>query len=552
MEAETAATPSLNWQSLLALNYDLLLQYPVHRLAGNAKIERKLSIESDAALVAEETLINDAFDLIESLVNRLQTDTGPNDDAAVPERETQRLQRLLPLLLYRYRPITEQVNVSDGSSGVHDKENDNDDVGDDGDDVAPKKSDGSKNDVGPTVAQKDSEMAIVRDRQKMKILAFNFRPFNTGLRYNDWPLGRTKEVVIATGKDGDVNVDGENPMQELDEFAQQLASNVHYVAEPVDKLAWLRSKRADSDSAEPFNVAQFYRNVDIFFGKYAPRARALRKARFRCTAAESREFRKFLFESKFYGGPEEDSAQQWDWLWAESFDALRYANDADGQRRRRHLLANMLVLLQPHSLQQSRTQVDCLNNVLRRATAQWTDKQVTVLESLLRATVYEERVSSDLAARKNCLVLALVRLVCDNNGSDVSLRAATLFLYTALRSQFDAVFCQSAHQSRDSDAEHNIVVANTFYRVVAALEREVDVESAVYNTFLSAPQLWQMAGMLIRYLREQAQADNTALDSMDFVQLFTAHVRKTVTDNLFASDIAFAESQVTNALINNI
>src|SRR6056297_793213 len=152
-------TVSLDLRSLLTLSYDLLLQYPVHRLARNAKFVRPLTFAQDETLIAEESLTVDAFGMIESLMQQLTNDEKPDESAM------RRLQKLLPLLLYRYR------NAEPDNAALSEPVDGNEE----------------------TAAAKP--MTIVRDRDLLRVLPFNFRPFNTGLRYNDWPLGRTKEVI---------------------------------------------------------------------------------------------------------------------------------------------------------------------------------------------------------------------------------------------------------------------------------------------------------------------------------------------------------------------
>ena len=91
--ANTVSTALMDWKTLLALNYDLLLQYPIHRLPGNRKILRTLDADgTDALLVAEETVLNEALDLIENLSVAAET----LDEKQTEQQE--RLQKILPLL----------------------------------------------------------------------------------------------------------------------------------------------------------------------------------------------------------------------------------------------------------------------------------------------------------------------------------------------------------------------------------------------------------------------------------------------------------------------
>lgn len=511
-------TPTLNRASVLALNYDLLLQYPIHRLDGNARLQRPLSAVADAALIAEETLTNEAFDIIEALYEAERKGAGDDEqnvanDAkkGVGEEKTrlndERLKRLLPLLLYRYRPLHTTTPKEDTPT-------------------EPKE---------PTPAAKDS-MVIERERETLQILPFNFRPYNTGLCFNNWPLGRTKEIIVTAETVGEYD------------FSAQLFTgdrNVYYIAEPDDKLEWLNSKR--STTQEAFSVERFYRNADAFFSKYAPRARAIRKARFRSTLPESHLFRAFLFESRFAASaetPPTSIAAQWDSVWRDSLDALRYNSivGVDTRRRRWHLLANLLALLQPTNIEQYVKYVSNLNSVLRFATDTWTNRQVELLEQLLRSTIYERGVAPAIAERKNNALLSIAASAAEECCSQITVAASTLLLYTALRSQFDARFFGGATLDERKKA------ANFFYRVVVSLQQSLDVSGAVHDVALSAAQLWSLAETLLRYLRENSAVST---ESLDFVAEFVKHVVDNAATVLFFADSPFIDGSVRGALEQN-
>lgn len=443
----------MNWKSLLALNYDLLLQYPVHRLAGNRKITRPLNDKTDVAIISEETLLNEALDLIESLA---VANDSLND---FQKKQQERLQKLLPLLLYRYRPET-SVNSSSGNSK-------------------------SNNSAEP--------MSIVRDQQTFNILAFNLRPFNSGLRFENWPIGRTKELAITTEP-----LDGQSEDEDV---------KIHYVVEPLDKKAWLHSKVSRDGTV--FNVVELYKNTDRYFGKHMLRMRALRKARFRSVERELRHFRKLLFETQFYR--DQSVEQKWDWLWQDSLSAFHYDDSSDLHRQRKlHMVANLLALFQPRDIDQAVEQFIALNSVIKYAFV--CEKQcIDLLEQLLRATVYDKKIASN----KNCVLKAIVNSLGNlTTMPSTSVRAATLYLFCAIRSRFSDAFCLP-----DNDLK---VIFNTFYRIVASVESLLDTGDGKTLSYLSVVQLWQLARKVIDFMRTNVV--DLDIESIDFVRQFSAHV----------------------------
>lgn len=483
---------SFNRLAVLALNYDLLLQYPINRLQGNAKILRSLDQTKDATLIAEETLTNEAFDIIEMLYAAERD--GAKETAQLRQHD-HRLKRLIPLLLYRYRPI-ETIDTSE-----------------------------SENDEAKIPHTESNAMVAKHDRQTMQVLPFNFRPYNTGLCYSNWPLGRTKDVVVTA----------ESAAAETVEMGSEIYtkdSNVYYIAEPTDKEAWVKTKLSD-ESQVAFDVDKFYNSADVFFQKYAPRARVIRKARFRSILPESRLFRSFLFDT---------ASHVWDEIWQESFASLRYkligADAEDDTKRRYHLLANFLALWQPYNLSQFSEKVASLDAVLQFATRSWSNHQVIMLEQLLRATVYEKGVSGETASRKNCIVNAIVHLIDTSDSQTIHIRSATLLLFAALRSQFGAIFC---------DLQNNESSANIMLRIVWPLESALVNVDSTKNLYLTAVQLWTVAELLLRFL----QTANVAFDSRDFVALFVKHVLSNAKENLFAPDLQNIDTSVTSTLEQN-
>ena len=434
----------LNKLCLYALNYDLLLQYPVHRQHGAVKIQRVLQPDVDQALIAEETLTLEAFDLIEFLY---KAEKSKNENT---KEQESRLKRLLPLLLYRYRPVKEAVvTTEEEKSGV--------------------------------------PMTITKNRQLMQVLSFNFRPFNTGLRYDDWPLGRTQELVITAENH-------ENPSLEQELLTKD--QNVYYVAEPVDKLDWLSSKQSIG-TGEPFNVSKFYENIDAFFLKYAPRARSIRKARFRSLMAESRAFRQFLFETQFYKNNQANQlAQTWDCVWKNTFQDTT-------------LTAHLLVLMQPTSIEIFSTQCLALASIFSFATDAWTSEQKLSLQHLCRATPYEKTIESETALKISAVLSAIVETTGSCTIYSSKVRAAAMSLFIGLQSRFTAF-------KGDIKA-----CVNSVYRLVASLEQSINVEKTTFDAFLTNWQLWHLAKELILYLQS---APEMKLDSIEFVSYFTQHV----------------------------
>jgi len=489
------AADSLDWKGLLALNYDLLLQFPIHRRPGNCKLTRRLDASgADAKLTREETLTNEALDLIERLA-----DAKSGDISKSPTACRKRLQKLLPLLLYRYRP-------SDSPSvGIE-----QDLVDADGQPLSAEK-------------QLQPEMSIVRNRIELHLLAFNFRPFNSGLCYRNWPLGRTKEVCDDTSS----------------------AEQIYYVAEPVDKVLWLESKRAAAPPHEPLDVGRMYGGQDnqrLFFKMYAPRARALRKARFRSTRAESHDFRKFIFGTCFYG--DAPTARTWEQLWNTALPSLRYDQACVGhapaimQKRRMNQVANLLALLQPASMDEMALQLRKVDQTVAHATVWWSAEQVAHLEALLRATVYEQKVDANLVVRKNHLLLGTVAHADD---SGVAQRAMTLWWYTALRSKFDPTF--------DGESR-NAQTFNIMLRTIVSLERSLSFNNGKTVAYLPPRQLWHLSGILINFVRLHQDTRGT-FQRIDFVQRLVAHIGDLTT--LFDSDLhSIGEFDVDNVLLNNL
>ena len=459
-------TEHLNKLCLYALNYDLLLQYPVHRQHGSLKIQRPLQQDVDAALVAEETLTVEALDLIEFLYKAEKsknTNTQPQET---------RLKRLLPLLLYRYRPC-EEINTQ-------------------------------------TEEEKETApMVITKDRQLMQVLSFNFRPFNTGLRYDDWPLGRTQELVITSENHKEPGLEHELLTGD---------QNVYYVAEPVDKLQWLSSKRS-SNGAEPFNVIKFYENVDAFFLKYAPRAKMIRKARFRSIMPETRQFRQFLFETQFYKNNQSNQvAQMWDCTWRNCFQDTA-------------LPAHLLVLLQPTTVEAFATQCTALSLVFSFATNGWTPEQKLSLQHLCKATPYEKTIDSETSINVSLVLSAVIECVGIGQMCNNKIRAAAAALYIGLQSRFTAY---------KGDVK---ACVNSVYRAVLSLEQSIDVEKTTFDSFLTNWQLWYLAKQMIMYL----QTFDLRLESLDFVSNFTQYITENV--KLFSEEAFSHDLQTVTATL---
>jgi len=462
-------TDQLNKLCLYALNYDLLLQYPIHRLHGSLKISRPLQQSTDESLIAEETLTVEAFELIESLYKAERNEI----DNANTKKQELRLKRLLPLLLYRYRPCEEiSTKIEEEKNG--------------------------------------EPMTITKNQKLMQVLPFNFRPYNTGLLYENWPLGRTQELILTAENNQD-------PTYEQDLLTGD--SNVYYVAEPVDKLDWLSSKRS-INTEEPFNVIKFYENIDAFFLKYAPRARMIRKARFRSTLPESRFFRQFLFETVFYkNGSTNQVAQTWDCAWR------NYLSDPA-------LVAHLLVQMQPTSVETFGNYCSSLNSIICFATAGWTVEQRVALQQLLRATPYEKSLDRETALKISAMQSAIVELVVGDQKCSVKTRAATMALYVGLQSRFTAY----------TDDVKTCV--NSIYRIVTTLEQSIDVEKTTFETFFSNWQLWHLSKHLVAYL----QTLPVQLDSLEIVSDFLAFVTKNVrlfSDEAIATDLLSVHATLT-------
>ncbi len=426
---------------LYALNYDLLLQYPIHRQYDSVKIHRPLKAETDEALIAEETLTVEAFDLIEALYKTEKAGT----DSSITKQQENRLKRLLPLLLYRYRPCDQVQTVieENGATG--------------------------------------EPMIITKDRQQMQVLPFNFRPFNTGLKYANWPLGRTQELVIT-----------EENHQEPGAEKELLTNdhNVHYVAEPVDKLEWLSSKRSVG-SDEPFNVAKFYENTDLFFLKYAPRARMIRKARFRSPRPESTNFRNFLFETQFYRNNDPVTAQTWDSTWKEYLHDLL-------------LSAHLLVLMQPLDVTQFSFQSLALARIFAFATYGWTAEQRHALNQICRATPYEKNIDADMATKTSIILHSAIENTIANSIQNTRLGAAALALFVGLQTRF------TAYQGDIKGC------FNAIYRIVLSIEQSINIEQSVHDSYLNNWQLWYLAKQLVVYL----QSSDLQLGDIEFVSQF--------------------------------
>jgi hypothetical protein len=209
-----------------------------------------------------------------------------------------------------------------------------------------------------------------------------------------------------------------------------------------------------------------------------------------------------------------------------------YNEAHDDKRERTHLLANLLALFQPTNVAEFDKQVTSLNRVLRFATRGWNARQLSLLEYLLRATIYEKGVAGTVAQRKNNCVVVLLDLA---RGDITHVCAATLFLYTGMRSKFDRVLCDDAQMT-----------GNTMLRIVTTLLRSTDVEATVRDTCLSACQLWDLALALLTYLRNVGGD----FDSIEFVQAFAQHVAST---RLLAVEGGTRDQShsITNALENN-
>ena len=124
--------------------------------------------------------------------------------------------------------------------------------------------------------------------------------------------------------------------------------------------------------------------------------------------------------------------------------------------------------------------------------------------------------------------------------NSLNIRAGTLLFYTALRSRFDPFLVSN---------ENAQAAANTMLRIVVTLEQSITVESSTRDACLSASELWSLAAVLLRYLREVAPTTNVSFQSIDFVANFTQHVAS-VGGMQIAHDVDDAPS-ITNALENN-
>lgn len=453
-------TEKLNKLCLYALNYDLLLQLPIHRQHGSVKIQRVLTEETDKALIAEETLCVEALDLIEFLY---RAEKSP-ETMDIKIQET-RLKRLLPLLLYRYRPCSEQT------AQIEDQQ------------------------------ENTTPLVITKDHQLMQVLPFNFRPFNTGLRYDNWPLGRTQELILTVENHSEPG---------LEQTLLTSDQNVYYVAEPVDKLDWLRSKKS-INGEKPFDEIKFYENIDSFFLKYAPRARMIRKARFRSTLAESREFRKFLFETKFYENNQSNQlAQLWDCCWRS------FKNSS--------MVAHLLVLMQPTTIESFATYCCALQQLFQVATDGWTSEQKLQLENLCRSTPYEKSLDPLTAIHIAQVLQTIIEYLGTSLPCSQKLRAAATVLYAGLQSRF------TAYQADTKSC------VNSVLRIATTLEQSIDVEKTTFNTFFTNWQLWYLSQNIVSYLKDSMEG----LQSIEFVGRYTQYAAlelKIYSEEAFKNDV---------------